>query len=150
MKERLELQGLEYKAPLIPASLQAIVDKQDPVSCAFGAEGAENPYWGKKILCLYGHKDDSSFFSFSFSFSFSLLPYGLGTDVFVSQRLCFPLVVPFVPHSSAFLEKLNVGPDGRKKSVGYDVGHELTEEGIKLSTEWIRVYGLLGAETKEE
>lgn len=58
-------------------------------------------------------------------------------------------MVPHVPHTSTFLEKLNVGPDGRKESEAFDCGHELIEEMIERSTEWIRVYGLLGAEKKE-
>lgn len=63
MDERLTAQGFEYKAPLIPDSLQAIVDKTDAVSCDFEAEGEQtNPYWGKKILVLSGKKDTSSCF----------------------------------------------------------------------------------------
>ncbi|CDZ96289.1 hypothetical protein [Phaffia rhodozyma] len=51
-------------------------------------------------------------------------------------------LVPHVPHTSAFLEKLNVGTTGRLENVEYDCGHELTEEGISRSAEWIRVHGL--------
>lgn len=90
----------------------------------------------RSLSCLARTTDVSYFFGGS-----------LGSGTVLNTSLT---VVPHVPHTSAFLDKLNVGPDGRKESVAYDCGHELTEEGIERSTEWIRVYGLLGAERKEE
>lgn len=51
-------------------------------------------------------------------------------------------MVPHVPHTSAFLEKLNVGSIGQIESVEYDCGHELTEEGILKAADWVRMFGL--------
>ena len=49
--------GVAFEPPHIPASLLAVIERDDPASATFTAQGPSNPFIGKKILVLSGGDD---------------------------------------------------------------------------------------------
>jgi predicted esterase len=53
-------------------------------------------------------------------------------------------LVPHEPHTRAFLQKLELGPDGLKEHEEYECGHELTPEMVARAAAFIARHGLGG------
>jgi hypothetical protein len=50
--------GLALAPPLLPASLRALIQRDDPPYVPFRARNASNPFLGKRILVLSGMADE--------------------------------------------------------------------------------------------
>ncbi|KAG8958112.1 hypothetical protein FRC03_009449 [Tulasnella sp. 419] len=58
MSQRANSASVSFTPPAFPNSLRQYVEKHDPASSKYTAEGPENPFWGKNILVLSGAADD--------------------------------------------------------------------------------------------
>lgn len=57
MSKRAEASGIPVKPPYFPASLQQVIEANDPVYAPYEASDSTNPFYGKKILALSGADD---------------------------------------------------------------------------------------------
>ena len=51
-------------------------------------------------------------------------------------------LVPHEPHTRAFLDALELGPEGVKEHQAYECGHELTEEMVERAARFVARHGL--------
>ncbi|KAH7882421.1 hypothetical protein F5I97DRAFT_1939454 [Phlebopus sp. FC_14] len=58
LQSRAQSFGVPFAPPYYPPQLKAYVDTHDPAKLSFREMGPSNPFLGKKILALFGAKDE--------------------------------------------------------------------------------------------